>query len=663
MYEIALIGNPNVGKSSLFNLLTGENVYIGNWPGVTVEKKEGYFDNNYKIIDLPGVYSLSTGAIDEKVTMEYFLKNKPDLVVNIVDATTLDRNLYLTLQLLEMGNNLLMALNKIDLCKLDYKKIKELENILNIKIVPISVKKKVGIEDLKKMIKELCKNKNYVILKYPKLEKYIEEIIDILKEDQNLKEYNLRLLAIKLLENDDYIINIVKDTDIWNKLEKKLNKINEELKKEYNGKNPFEVERLKLIKKIKEIVYDNNEIYVEKDLTYHIDEVLFNGYYGILVVVPLLWMLFTFTFTASKPFMDIIETLINIFSNFIKEIVTNKFLASLLADGIIGGVGAVLVFIPLLLFLYIGISFYEGTGLLARIPILADMYLRKFGLPGKAIIPLILGFGCNVPAILAARTIENEKDRILTIIINPLCSCSARLPIYVLFASAFFSKNQGLVILSLYTLGISLALILSKIFRIVLFKEEPEELTYELPNYHIPSFREIFVNTWERIKHFLRKAGTIILFGSILVWFLTVFGPSGFLGEDVFKNPELIKMSFSAKIGEFLSVIFSPFGWGWKETTALFYGLMAKELVVSSLGILYGVSGDKLLNILTKYFTPVSAYAYMVFTLIYVPCLATLGVIKQELGLKWTIFVMLYLIVLAYFVSLTIFIIGNLIFC
>jgi len=676
-YEIALIGNPNVGKSTIFNALTGENVYIGNWAGVTVEKKVGemeYKGKKFKIVDLPGVYSLTANSIDEIVARDYLINENPDLVVNIADATALERNLYLTLQLMEIGADLLLALNKMDLAdnlgiEVD---VKKLEDILGVKVVPLSASKKIGIEDLKEAILNTieekrkkrknvnAKDKDKYPIKYPHLETYIKRLSSIIEKDEALKKYNPRYLAIKLIENDEYINEIIKNSKIWEDLEPVLKEIKKELSKKYGEPELAVVEeRYKIIDRIvKDVVKKTSGKLTTTEM---LDDVLTDEKIGTLLIIPFLWMLFKFTFDASKPFSEIIQYIFASLSTVIKTSISNKFLASLLADGVISGVGAVLTFFPILAFLFFAISFLEDSGYMARIPFIMDRVMNKFGLPGKAVIPMVMGFGCNVPAIMATRTIENREDRILTILINPLLSCSARLPIYALFAGALFSKYQGVVILSMYALGVILALLTALMFRRLIFKTSPAYLIVELPQYHIPHLNVVLKNTWERVYDFLKKAGTVIVFGVVLVWFLSVYGPSGYLGDKVFNNPNLIAHSYVAIIGKMLTPLFAPMGWDWRACSALVFGIIAKEVVVGSLAMLYG-AGENLSNVIAHAFSPVSAYAFMAFCLIYLPCIATLAVIKNEIGWKWALFAVAYEMILAYVVALLISVIGHFLF-
>ncbi|ENN96265.1 ferrous iron transport protein B [Methanocaldococcus villosus KIN24-T80] len=637
--RIALIGNPNVGKSTLFNLLTGGRVYVGNWPGVTVEKKEGVFicgDEKIEIIDLPGVYNLSGSAMDEIVVKKYFLTEKPDLIVNIADINTLDRDLYLTLELLDTGYNVLLVLNKIDSTNVivDEKKLKEL---LGIDVVKISAKKNIGIENLKKKILENLKNKRKPKIRYNKeIEDIINKIIEILKRDENLKNYNLRFLAVKLLENDQIVKEIVKNSKVSKDIEELLKNIKVDISKE----------RYKIIDKIVKECIKREE---KRDITDLLDRIFTHEVYGILALIPIVWILFKITFDFAQPFVDIIDYFISYLADYASKSISDKVLASLVADGIIGGVGSVLTFLPNIAFLFISLSILGETGLLARLPLLTEKILNKFGLPGLAILPIIMSFGCNVPGILATRIIENERDRLVTILINPFITCPARLPALIILSALLFPKNPGLVLLLMYFVGIAAALFSALLFRKAIFKDQPEPLIIELPKYHFPNIKMALKNAWENIYSFIRKAGTVILFGSILIWFLSSFGPSGYVSD--------ISLSYSAIIGKYLSYIFQIFGWDWKLSSALLYGFIAKENVVSTLAILYGV-GEESLKATLSTLPKASLLSYMVFFTLYIPCLATIAVIKQEAGWKWAIFSVIYSTFVAFIAALIVYILG-----
>ncbi|WP_292459730.1 ferrous iron transport protein B [Methanothermococcus sp.] len=665
-YEIALIGNPNTGKSTIFNSLTGLKQHIGNWPGVTVERKEGEFNYGgfkYKVVDLPGIYGLTARSIDEKVARDYIVNEKPDIVVDIVDASNLERNLYLTLQLIELGANVVVALNKIDLAEeMGYKiDVKKLEELLGIPVVPMVASKNIGINDLKNVIDKSVRKKPTEII-YPNFEPYILKLIDILKQDDDLaKRFNLKYIAIKTIENDKYVSEIVKNSKIYDKLKPVMDEIGNELNKKYeDAELAIAEERYRIISNIvnSATIKKGGELTISKML----DEVFTNKYLGVPILITFLWMAFNFTFNVSDPFSGIIDMIFGWLGDFVKANMGEGWLSSLLADGIIAGLGNVLVFLPPIICMFFAFSYLEDSGYMSRAAFVMDKIMNKFGLHGKSIIPLVMGFGCNVPAIMSARTLEDEKDRILTILVNPLMSCSARLPVYVVFAGAFFSAYAGSVIMSMYVLGVVLALILAYIFRKVIFKGRPSHFVMELPPYNKPNWKNIFGNTWERSSKFLQKAGTIIFAGVVLVWLLSVFGPTGYMGPEALENGELLANSWVAVLGHALEPIFSPMNWDWKATVALFFGFIAKEVVVGTMGVLYGTGEDQLTRALTGAFDPITAYAYMAFVLIYMPCIATVGVIKQEIGTKWAIFSVLYGLALAYVVALLITIFGKLIF-
>ncbi len=662
---IALIGNPNVGKTTIFNALTGLKQHVGNWPGVTVEKKEGEFEHGGKrfhVVDLPGVYALTAYSIDEKIARDFIVREKPDLVVDIVDASNLQRNLYLTLQLLEIGANILVALNKIDLAEEKGIKIdpKELERGLGVPVVPMVASRGEGIKELKDAILKNLGRKPEPV-RYPNFEPYIERLIRIIGLDGRLaEEYNPRWLAIKLLEGDEDAKGIIEGSPLRDEIMRELIEVKKELQKKHGDiELAIADERYGIISKIAE----SSIVEREERMTFSemLDEVLTHKYLGIPIFIGVMWAVFKFTFDVSAPFSDIIDGFFSWLGDSVGAHISNDALSSLLRDGIIAGLGSVLVFLPPIAFLFLAFSWLEDSGYMARAAFVMDRVMHRFGLHGKSVIPMIMGFGCNVPAIMATRTLEDEKDRLLTILVNPLMSCSARLPVYMLFAGAFFAGREGTAITSMYLLGIGLALVIAWLFRKAIFKGEPSYFIMELPPYNRPNWRAIIGATWSRTEKFLRKAGTIIFAGVVVVWLLSVTGPGGYLGSEALENGALLSKSWVAVIGHALQLLFSPMGWDWRAGVALFFGFIAKEVVVGTLGVLYGVGEENLPHVIAASgtFTPVTAYAFMAFVLIYVPCVATIGAIKGEAGWKWALFAVVYELILAYIVALAIVGIGG----
>lgn len=662
---IALIGNPNVGKTTVFNALTGLKQHVGNWPGVTVEKKEGEFEHKkikFKVVDLPGVYGLTAYSIDERIARNFIVQEKPGVVVDIVDASNLERNLYLTLQLLEIGTNVVVALNKVDLAEESGYKIdvKKLEDALGVPVVPMVASRGKGLAELKDRIAESLNRKPRRV-EYPHFEAYIKRLIEVIERDKMLAEtYNPRWLAIKLIEGDEDARGIIEGSAARDEILKELIDVSSSLHKKHDDiELALADERYKIIGEIaRKVMVKREERITFSEM---LDEVLTHKYLGIPIFISLMWVVFKFTFEVSAPFSDTVDWFFGWLGDAIGSHIANDAVASLLRDGIIAGLGSVLVFLPQIAFMFLGFSWLEDSGYMARAAFVMDRIMHRFGLHGKSVIPMIMGFGCNVPAIMATRTLEDEKDRVLTILINPLMSCSARLPVYVLFAGAFFAGREGSVITSMYLLGIVLALGIAWLFRKTLFKGEPSYFVMELPPYNRPNWRAIIGTTWTRTEKFLRKAGTIIFAGVVLVWLLSVTGPNGYLGSEALENGNLLAKSWVAAIGHALQPIFSPMGWDWKAGVALFFGFIAKEIVVGTLGVLYGVGEENIAQAITASgaFSPLTAYAFMAFVLIYVPCIATIGVIKQEAGWKWALFAVAYELVLAYAVALAIIGIGG----
>lgn len=576
MTTIALLGNPNVGKTTLFNALTGSKQYVGNWPGVTVEKKEGYY-KDYKIVDLPGIYAMDTFSNEEIVAKNFLENDDVDLILNIVDGSNLDRNLYLTAQLKQFNKPIILAINMIDVVnskgyEIDYDK---LSSELGVKVIPIIAAKKQGID----LIKEAIEKKDYKNL-----------------DDSKKFNFNDEKEAYKYIEK--VTNNCLKKKD--------LNK---------------------------------------KDLTEKLDKVLLNPFLAYPLFILIMAFMFQFTFAwVGQPISDYLDALLN--DSFIPWMhtllaSTSPWFQSLLVDGIIGGVGGILVLLPVILALFVCIAFLEDSGYMARVAFLMDKFMRKMGLSGKAFIPMIVGFGCSVPAIMSARTLESEKDRKLTALLVPLMSCNARLPIYALFASVFFTEHRGLVVASLYLLGVVIAFLIGILFKKTIFKKDEEPFIIELPNYKIPQLSSIIRQTYDKAKGFIKKAGTIIFAMTVVIWFLSNFNLHGLV--------ENVDESMLASIGSFIAPIFTPLGFGnWQSAVSLLSGLLAKESVVSSMEVIF--NGD-LKVILPQFFTTISAYSFLIFTLLYVPCVSTVGTMKKEYGTKMTIFSVCYQLVLAWVVA------------
>lgn len=587
MKTIALLGNPNVGKTSLFNELTGSNQYVGNWAGVTVEKKEGYFDD-FKIVDLPGIYAMDTFSNEEKVSKSFLQNEAVDLIINIVDASNLNRNLYLTTQLKQFNKPILIAINMVDIANnkgiiIDYKK---LEEIFNVKIIPISAAKNIGIVELK----EVLKNTNFEI------------------------------------PNDSERFKFKNDEQAYSFIEVALSEC---------------------------LIHPNEN---KTSFSQKIDRLLLNPFFAYPIFLLILWFIFQFTFSwVGQPLSNLLNyALRDILIPFAKDLLSNSssWFSSLIIDGIISGVGGILVLLPVILALFICIAFLEDSGYMSRIAFLMDKLMRKIGLSGKAFIPMIIGFGCTVPAIMNARTLESEKDRKLTALLVPLMSCNARLPVYAIFAAAFFSKHQGLVVASLYLLGVILAFLIGLLFKNTLFKKTEEPFILELPEYKMPKIKSVYKLALDKCIDFLQKAGTIIFAMSVVIWFLSNFNFSGLVDN--------VNSSLLASFGTIIAPIFTPLGFGnWQAAVSLLTGLLSKEVIISSMQVIY--TGDLQLA-LNANFTPVSAYAFLTFVLLYTPCISVIGVMKKEYGTKMTLFSITYQLVLAWTVSFIVYNLGNLIF-
>ena len=638
--KVALVGNPNVGKTAIMNALAGTNEKVGNWPGVTVQKKTGVYNFRgfeIELIDLPGIYSLSSYTLEERVARNFLLSGDYDVVCNIVDATLLGRNLYLTLELLEMGIKPVIALNKIDeLENYGYSiDVKKLEKILGLPVIEVSAIKRKGLEELSETFLMVFSGDLKVKGIVPKYSDFLENAIRLVTlklKNLQLKNlpFNIRWFSIKLLEGDPEVIEFLKK-NFQNSEEvlKEIDKIESEAKRRFNIDLPSLIskERFKLASKIaKEVIKSGVVELPQEKLSDKIDKFVTNPLTGIPLFFFIMWLVFKITFDLSSPISDWID---EIFSNFLPNLINEffnflpKMVISLINDGILAGLGAVMVFIPVLGILYFLMSILEDTGYMARAAALWDNFMRVFGLNGSSVIPMILGFGCNVPAIYATRAMRSPIQRLITMAVIPWMSCSARLTVYTVFVSAFFKENKSIVILSLYMLGIFLALGLAAVMSKFL-RGNDEEFFIELPPYKLPAWNVVLNQTWIELREFVLKAGTIIFAISVLIWVLASLPPGvDYAGEN----------SLIGKVGNLLLPLFSPLGiHDWKPIVALIFGALAKEIVVGTLGTLYGTGESGLIKTLQSTFTPESAVAYLVFTLLYIPCAATIAAIRQESG-------------------------------
>lgn len=659
MNKVALLGNPNTGKTSLFNALTGSYEYVGNWSGVTVEKKVGKLKGKQgTLIDLPGIYDLNPVSRDEGVVTKFLLTEEFHHMLNIVDSSQFERNMHLTLQLLEFGKPVSIGLNMIDVAKQRGIVINanRLSEILGVTVVPVVARSGKGCEELLATLHENeKKEKKSFILSYGKeVDTGIEEIMDLLTQ---ANYEHPRWLTLQFLSDNEVVEQEVKRLPVYEKLVAIRSKL--EAKLDSTLEQHIYRTRAAYIEKLK-----TNVIQHEKEgkipFSEKIDKLITHKILGLPIFLAVMFFIFQVTFTwIGTPLSDMLDEFLGgQFTDWVTAGLTNigasEFIQALVTEGIIAGVGAVLVFVPQIFALFFFISLLEDSGYMARIAVVMDRIMEFFGLNGKAFIPMIIGFGCNVPGIMAARTIEQEKERLLTVLVTPFMSCSARLPVYALFAGVFFPNSQATVVFSLYIAGIVLALLVTKVMSLTVLKEEKSIFVIELPPYRVPQAKTLWLSTWEKGKGFVRKAGTFIFGGSVVIWLLNYAGPSGF-GVDMGD-------SFLAMIGGFVAPILAPLGFGtWQAAASLLTGFLAKEVVVSTMAIIYAVKEDVLGNVMGAHYTALSAYAFMFFILLYVPCLATVAVIRRETGsVKWTIFSVVYPLIVAYVLTFVIYQVGSL---
>ena len=705
--NVALIGNPNCGKTSLFNDLVGAHEHVGNYAGVTVDAKEGYL--NYRgyrinIADLPGTYSLSAYSPEEKYVMGYLRNTPPDVIVNVAVASNLERNLYLTTELIDMNRSMVVALNMYDEleashAELDYKLLSEL---LGVPMVPTSAHTKRGIKELLDTVIDVYELRNpamrhiHVRLSN-QLEKSVHILQDALKGDEHITQnFSPRYVAIKLLEHDPEMEAIV-DHDSQGHQILELRDEQQKIIHDKLGEDPAAAIAAEKYGFIAGALGETltQDVKHEQKTTSIIDAFVTNKLFGFPIFLLVMWLMFWCTFTLGQYPMDWIEAGVDALGQWLGNVIPEGPLNSLVIDGIIGGVGSVIVFLPQILILYAFMSFMEASGYMARVAFIMDKVMHRIGLHGKSFIPLLMGFGCNVPAIISTRTIESHSSRLITILITPFMSCSARIPIYVLLAGCFFPEHAALVFFSLYIGGIILAVITARLLRRFWFKKDETPFVMELPPYRLPTLRTTLRGMWDKAQQYIRKMGGVILVGSIIIWALCYFPQAS--EEDMLADTEYMaytqreiaasgetpsneallnqyqqSQSIMGHIGHAIEPVMHPLGMDWKPAVALLAGASAKEIVVSTLAVEYTGTDDDEAKLAQKLrtpdpltgkapFTPLTAMAFLVFVLVYFPCIATIAAIARETGSwKYALFTMVYNTGLAYVLALLIYQIGRL---
>ena len=661
---VGLAGNPNVGKTTVFNRLTGMRQHVGNWPGKTVERAEGHFKHGsyeYDVIDLPGNYALSAHSMEEIVSRDFIVDDDSDVIINVVDAANLERNLYLTVQMMELGANMVMALNMNDFAK---KKdhiidIPLMSELLGFPVIEISAKDGDGFEELLTTVEKQASKPidSSAKLAYgDELKEHLGDLQSLIEKDSSLLDVPSVWTAIKLLERDSIVIEKVQKSSQSSVIMTEADKVAGHLHDLYDVGAEEVVANARYAYISGLMAEAVKRPAVEKETTTDkIDKIVTNRILAPFIFIFIMFLLFHLTFTISTPFCELIDGWFSWFGEYLAEAVGNEVLGSLLEKGIIGGVGGVLVFLPQIILMFLFLSILEDSGYLARAAFTLDKLMHSIvGLHGKAFIPMILGFGCGVPAVMATRTMENESDRLLSMMLIPFMSCTARLPIYSIFVGAFFAANEGLILLSIYLLGIVVALIVAGILKRTIFKGLSAPFVMELPTYKVPSLKGVLLHTWEKTKGFLKKAGTIILASAIVIWILS----SVPFGVEYGSQESVLGM-----IGSAIAPIFAPLGFStWQAGIAILTGLVAKEVVVSTFTTLGGLEEDDeegTISLVHDLFTPLSAYSFMAFCLLYVPCFATIGAIKQETNSwKWPLTMAGITLVTAYIVSFLIYNVG-----
>ena len=716
--NVALVGNPNSGKTTLFNYASGSHERVGNYGGVTVDSKEAYVrqdDYTLKIVDLPGTYSITEYTPEELYVRSHITENMPDVVINVIDASNLERNLFLTTQLIDMNVKVVIALNMFDELeekgiKLDYQ---ALGKMMGIPIVPTVAVKGKGIPELISKIIEVYEDKDptvrHIHINYGNtIESSISRIQAVIQQNKEIADrYSTRYLAIKLLENDKTTLSQLKDCNNYNVIAEKSKVEIQKLEKEYGENSETVITDAKygfVAGALSETMVEGKDETRKKSRD--IDNLITHKIFGFPIFIFFMWLMFQTTFTVGSYPMDWIDAGVGFISDFVSNMMPDGALRDLLVDGIIAGVGGVIIFLPNILILFFFISLMEDTGYMARVSFIMDRLMHKIGLHGKSFIPLLMGFGCNVPAIMATRTLENRKDRMLTMLIAPFMSCSARLPVYVLLISAFFPKNQGLVLFSVYIIGIIIAILVALVFKNTIFSKQDVPFVMELPPYRIPTLKNTSIHMWHKGSQYLHKMGSVILLASIFIWALSYYPrdvkystdydakiaavSASTLLPDSVKQPQLTGLelmkasehqekSYIGRLGKAIEPVIKPLGFDWKIGISIITGLAAKEIVVGSMGILYHAdlkadenSGSLIEKLQQqehtsgslkgqKVFTPLVAFGFMLFVLIYFPCVAVIAAIKKESNWKWAGFTMFYTTAIAWVIAFLTYQIGSLI--
>ena len=659
--NVVFVGNPNCGKTSLFNIASGAHERVGNYSGVTVDAKVGHFDfegYHFNLVDLPGTYSLSTYTPEELYVRKYIIEKHPDIIINVIDASNLERNLYLTTQLIDMDVPMIIALNMFDELResgnqLD---IDQLGILLGAPIVPTIGKTGEGVKELFHQIIQIAEGKqktarhihiNHGVLLEEKIAR-VEALIRMNPEPHH--NYSARFLAIKLLENDRQVEDIVRKLENCADILAERDVCQKEIQQEIDEDSESAITDAKYGYVQGAMKETFQKIYKYKRLmTKRIDAVVTHQVWGYPIFLLLMYLMFFCTFNIGQYPMDWIDAGVEWLGEWVGAWMPDGPLKDLIVDGIISGVGGVIVFLPNIMILYAFISWMEDSGYMARAAFIMDKIMHRMGLHGKSFIPMIMGFGCNIPAIMATRTIEDRKSRLITMLITPLMSCSARLPVYIIIISAFFPKNSALILFSMYLIGIMFSIIMAKLLSRFVVKGESTPFVMELPPYRMPSMKSVWRHTWEKGKQYLKKMGTTILVASIAVWALSYFPHHDELSEE-----QQMEISYIGQIGKFVEPIIQPCGLAWKEGVALVTGVGAKEIVASTMSVLY--HGD----ITTSGMTPLAAFSFMVFVLLYFPCIPTCIGIKHESGKwKWAGFTALYTTLLAWLASMVIYQVGS----